>query len=332
MRWRRLLLKARELFLFRMKIFNRINSKDLALFAWYGGLAALAAYVLLWWQFWTDLPSHGEMFASYKSILEGTYDVPYQYRYLAFLLPELIRRITGLSLQTSEAINRALWLWACALAFHVYLRRWFGRSGAIIGVLGFFGAAPLVILQTSFAPSDIPTVFFQILAFIALRNRRYVHLLWIAPIGIMFRETMLYVFPVWVVMFLFEKDRRAQLPYIIGATLITLIVYGGIRFYFGFRFYDIDTLPQNLQDSRSFIRPLVLFGIFWIIAWINFKTAPAFLKYASVLVPLVIVAVFLYGYAKDMRLWLPLIPVIFPLGLRFIFSENDLPSAIQNQL
>lgn len=314
-----------------MKIFNKVNSQDIALFVWYGGLAALAAYVLLWWQFWTDLPSHGEMFASYKSILEGTYDIPHQYRYVAFLLPELIRRLTGLSLQTSEAINRALWLWACALAFHVYLRHWFGRNGAIIGVLGFFGAVPLVILQTSFAPTDIPTVFFQILAFIALRNRRYAHLLWIAPVGILFRETILYVFPVWVVMFLFEKDKRAQLPYLIGAIFITLIVYGSIRIYFGFRFYDSYLLPQNLKDSRSFIRPVLLFGILGILAWLNFKTAPVFLKYASALVPLVVVAVFLYGFAKDMRLWLPLIPVIFPLGLRHIIPESDPSSGISQQ-
>lgn len=311
-------------------LLNKIDRRDVALFIWYGVLAALAAYVLLWWQFWTDLPSHGEMFASYKSILEGTYDVPHQYRYVAYLLPDLIRRITGFSLQTSEAIHRALWLWACALAFHVYLKHWFGRHGAIIGVLGFFGVVPLVILQTSFAPSDIPTVFFQILAFIALRNKRYVHLLWIAPVGILFRETMLYVFPVWAVMFLFEKDERAQLPYLIGAIVITLVVYGGIRFYFGFRFYDSYLLPQNLMDSRSFIRPILLFGIMGVLAWLNFKSAPAFLRYAAVLVPLVIVAIFLYGFAKDMRLWLPLVPVIFPLGLRFILSEND-PSPVQNQ-
>jgi hypothetical protein len=305
---------------------SKFNKRETILFIWYGVLAALAAYVLLWWQFWTDLPSHGEMFASYKSILEGTYDVPHQYRYIAFLLPEIIRRVSGYSLQTSEAINRALWLWAFALAFHVYLRYWLGRNGAIIGVLGFFGVAPLVILQTSFAPSDIPTVFFQVLAFIALRNRSYAHLLWIAPIGILFRETMLYIFPVWLVMFLFEKDKRSQLPYLIGTIVITLIVYGSVRFYFGFRFYDSYLLPQNLNDSRSFIRPLLLFGILGILAWVNFKTAPVFLKYATILVPLVALAVFLYGYAKDMRLWFPLIPVVFPLGLRSILLESDTSS------
>ena len=312
-------------------LFNKIDRRDIALFIWYGVLAALAAYVLLWWQFWTDLPSHGEMFTSYNSILAGTYDPPYQYRYVAYLLPDLIRRVTRLSLQTSEAINRAIGLWACALAFHAYLKHWFGRHGAIIGVLGFFGSVPLFIVQTSFAPTDIPTLFFLILALIALCNRQYIHLLWIVPAGMLFRETIVFVYSVWGVAFLFEKDKRTQLPYLIGSLIITVVVFAGVRLYFGFHPYSSYALPDNLKDSRAFIRPLLLFGIFWITAWINFKTAPTFLKYASVLVPLVGMAVFLYGYSKDSRLWLPLVPVLIPLGLRFILSENDPPPVIQNQ-
>ncbi len=304
-----------------MKMFNRISKRDLALLAWYGGLAALAAYVLLWWQFWTDLPSHGEMFASYKSILAGTYDPPFQYRYVGYLLPDLIRRITGYSLQTSEAINRALWLWACAIAFHAYLKYWFGRTGAIIGVLGFFGAVPLFLVQTSFAPTDIPTLFFLILALIALRNRLYVHMLWIVPAGMLFRETIVFVYSVWGVMFIFEKDKRQQFSYFIGSLVITLVVFAGVRLYFGFHPYSSYALPENLKDSRAFIRPLLLFGIFWAVAWFKYKTAPVFLKYASVLIPLVGIAVFFYGYSKDSRLWLPLVPALFPLGLQFILAE-----------
>jgi len=309
-----------------MTLFNKINGRDLALYAWYGGLAALTAYVLLWWQFWIDLPPHGEMFTSFASILAGTYDPPFQYRYLAYLLPDLIRRITGYSLQTSEAIHRAVWLWACALAFHVYLKHWFGRNGAIIGVLGFFGSASLFVLQTSFMPADVPTVFFQMLALVALSQRRYVHLSWIVPLGILFRETAIYVFAVWGVMFLFEKDKRAQLPYFIGTLFLTALVYVGLRVYFGVLGFSPNVFDINLKESRAFFRPILLFGIFRIIAWINFKTAPAFLKYTSVLVPVVIVANFLFGFAKDGRLWLPLVPVLIPLGLRFILSESDTPA------
>lgn len=309
-----------------MKMFNRISKRDLALLAWYGGLAALAAYVLLWWQFWTDLPSHGEMFASYKSILAGTYDPPFQYRYVGYLLPDLIRRITGYSLQTSEAINRALWLWGCALAFHAYLDQWFERTGAIIGVLGFFGASSLFVLQTSFMPTDVPTVFFQMLALVALSRRRYIHLLWIVPLGMLFRETVIYVFAVWGVIFFFEKDRRAQLPYFIGTLFLTSLVYVGLRMYFGVLGFSPNVLDINLKESRAFFRPALLFGIFWITAWINFKNAPAFLRYTAILVPVVIVANFLFGFAKDGRLWLPLVPVLIPLGLRFILPESDSPA------
>ncbi len=294
---------------------GRFKAADLFLYAWYGALAALVAYVLLTWQFSIDQPYHGAMFYTYGQILAGQEPAPFRYRYVAYLLPELIRLGTGLSLQTAEALNRVFWLWASALALHAYLSVWFKRTGVVVAVLALFGMASLIVLQTSFEPSDLPTFFCLLLALIALQRRQYVWLWLILPIGLLFRETIAFFFAVWAVYFVFEPDKRRQVPFLIGALILTAAVFIGLRLYFGFQTYAAYTLPQNLADDRWPVRVVLLYSIFLILPWITFKTAPRFLKYTAVLVPVVFGLNLFFALAKDSRLWLPLVPVLIPLGL-----------------
>lgn len=301
---------------------TRINFRDALLFIWYGALAALSAYVLLWWQFFTDQPFHSEMFYTYNSILAGTEPAPFQYRYVAYLLPEIIHRVTGYSLQTSEAFHRVFWLWMSALALHAYLSHWFNRSGAIIGALGFLATASLFVVQTSFAPSDLPAFCFLLLSLLALQRRNYGWLLFTVPVGMLFRETIVFVFVVWGVYFCFERDQRVQIPYLTGSVVLAALVFVGLRLYFGFRTYDPYVLPKNLADIRGPLRVALLFNVFLIIPFFTLKTAPRFLRYTAALVPVVSILNVLFALAKDSRLWLPLVPSLIPLGLIYLVSDT----------
>lgn len=306
-----------------MKTFiAKLNFRDLMVFGWYGGLAALVAYVLLWWQFFADQPFHSGMFFTYNNILAGQEEAPYQYRYFAYLLPVFIKWLSGYSLQTAEAINRVIWLWASALALHLYLTRWFERKETIIGTLAFLSAGSLFVVQTSFAPSDLPTFFFLLLGLIALQRRAYRWLLLTVPTGMLFRETSIFIFLVWAIFFIYEPDKRKQLPYIIGAILLAAMVFISLRVYFGFKAYDPYTLPKNLSDKRVALRLMLLFNVFWIAPWLAFRSAPRFMKYTAVLVPVVFVVNMLFTLAKDSRLWLPLVPALIPLGLIYLLDSK----------
>lgn len=304
--------------------FGKISLADWALYVWYGAMAALVAYVLLTWQFSVDQPYQGAMFYTYGQVLAGKEPPPFRYRYVAYLLPELIRLATGRSLQVAEALNRFVWLWASAVVFHVYLLTWFKRTGAIVGVLGLFGMAGLLVVQTSFEPSDLPTFCFLLLSLLALQRRQYALLLLWAPLAMFFRETIVFFFVVWGVYFVFEPDKRQQLPYLIGALGLAGLVFVGLRLYFGYESYDAFTLPVNLRDDRWPVRVVLLFNIFLVLPWITFKQAPRFMQYLVALVPVVFILNLLFALAKDSRLWLPLIPVLLPLGLLALLPDQVL--------
>jgi len=305
---------------------GRFKVIDLFVYAWYAALAALIAYVLLVWQFSFDQPYQGAMFYTYGQVLAGKEPPPFRYRYVAYLLPELIRLATGRSLQVAEAFNRTFWLWASAVAFHAYLLTWFKRTGAIVAVLGLFSLASLLVLQTSFAPSDLPVFCFLLLSLLALQRRRYEWLLLLGPVGMLFRETSIFVFVVWAVYFVFEPDRRRQLPYLIGALILTGLVFVGLRLYFGYETYEAYSLPVNLSDDRWPVRVLLIFNVFLIVPWFTFKTAPRLMKYSVILVPVVFSLNLLFALAKDARLWLPLIPILIPLGLLGLLPDEVLPA------
>jgi hypothetical protein len=288
---------------------------DWLLWLWYGSLAALTAYVLLTWQFAFDQPYHGGMFYSYSHVLTNEEGAPFVYRYVAYLLPDLLHRASGYSLQTAEAISRAFWFWISALALHAYVTPWLKRTGAIIAVLAFFSIASLLVLQISFEPSDPPAFCFLLLSLVALQRRRYGWLLLTLPVGLLFRETTLFFFTVWGVYFLFEPDRRRQLPYLLGALALCAGVYLGLRLILGFQTYHPYTLPANLRDRRWLVRVTLLFGVFLVLPWLTFRRAPRFLQYTVVLAPVVFALNLLFALAKDSRLWLPLVPVLIPLGL-----------------
>jgi hypothetical protein len=312
----------------------RLKPADVFLYIWYGALAALVAYVLLTWQFSLEQPYQGAMFYTYGQILAGKQPAPFKYRYFAYLLPEIIRLVTGKSLQLAEAFNRAFWLWASAVALHAYVSYWFKRTGAIVATLALFGIASLIVVQTSFEPTDLPTFCLLILSLLALQRRRYQWLLLFIPFGLLFRETMLFFFPVWGLYFLFESDKRLQLPYLLGALGLAAVVFFGLRWYFGFESYNPYTLPRNLGDDRWPVRVLLLFNVFLIIPWFTFKNAPRLMKYSAVLVPIVFALNLLFAFAKDARLWLPLVPILVPLGLLGLLPNevisNQSPTPVVN--
>ena len=73
---------------------------------------------------------------------------------------------------------------------------------------------------------------------------------------------------------------------------------------------------------RTALRAGLIFGAFWVFAIAGFRRAPAFAKRVAFIVPLYLCAIILWGVWGEVRLLMPLYPVVIPLALSFVFRDS----------
>jgi len=66
-----------------------------------------------------------------------------QSRFFQYLLPELLHRLTRISIPSSYAFLRFVFVFAAFLAFHQFLRKWFSTATSFAGVLFLAASIPL---------------------------------------------------------------------------------------------------------------------------------------------------------------------------------------------
>jgi hypothetical protein len=110
--------------------------------------------------------------------------------------------------------------------------------------------------------------------------------------------------------------------------LISMAIYLALPYYFGPRPNYVDTiqLANNLNPPviRKWLGRLIAFvGPLLIAGLIGFKSKPLFLRRSMGFVIVYMIVNFVVGKYQETRLFLPILPVIIPLGLATIFPAHD---------
>jgi hypothetical protein len=63
-------------------------------------------------------------------------------------------------------------------------------------------------------------------------------------------------------------------------------------------------------------------GGFWLFAVLGFRFAPRLVRQAALIVPLYLVVIAIWGVWNEVRLLMPLYPVLIPLGMSFIWRPS----------
>ena len=306
---------------------NRLTIQAVGLFLLYLGLGFASA------ELWVRIVTYGLRFQApgsvpplhswHQEMISGTAPAPNQYRPLTPWLAEFVWRLSGQGdLYLSYFLLRALFTGLALWVFDRYLRVWFAPGAAAGGALALAVVIPFTYYSV-IQESDPLNLLIFVAAFWALAVGRD---LWLVPLllaGTLNRETtamlpVVYLLARWGQ----EPPRR-----VIGRAALFAacwgVVYGAIWLGYGNRAYytDVVMLEANLRSLLPTTFALLFLGVMWFLPWFARQQAPLLLRRSLWLVPLFVALQYVVAVVQEVRLFLPLTPILIPLSWWVLFPE-----------
>jgi hypothetical protein len=264
--------------------------------------------------------------AWHESMINFRSGAPNAYRVLPAFAAEATHRILGISAPYAYGINGCIFIFLAMCVFHFFLKKWFSTEITLVGILFVFAALPLtygLIAQ----PSDTFSLFIWAVGLMLIRDRKDIWLIPVILIGTLNRETTVFLILAY---FLFRLDEDAKgrlIGYSAVYFLCWLAVYEGLRLWIGPRDYYTDywQYGHNIgQWYYSLAFPALLFGVFWLLALMDWKSKPKFLTRSALIIPPFIVLHLFMANLMESRLFDVLFLIIVPLALFSLFKEKYL--------
>ena len=266
----------------------------------------------------------------HRSILNHTARDPDRYRWLAAAIVEPPVRLLAPSMGFEPAFDRVslvfyffaiagmLWsLFAC-------LRLWFPDDAALIAALIAACTLRITMRQHDYAPYSFLEPTFVALALIAIVRRKDVWFGILVALASFNRETAVFL----VLLYLVTSDwsRQAWIKTAIYGA-IWAAIFLGVRYMSGegARYWSAALIFRtNLAQPQLAVANLaMLLGVFWILAPLGWRHAPPIVRKATLIVPAYLVTIAVWGIWWEVRLLMPLYPIIFALALSFLYAKRD---------
>jgi hypothetical protein len=276
---------------------------------------------------------------SMQQTLRSEYEPPYQYRVLkpaiCAALDKVLSAVMSDQTERYKLIFKFLLLvmfYFLFLYFYKFLRIFYSNSTAIIGLLLLQTALPLTITDNCWEEGDVVNLFFYILAFYFMFKQKDYFIPLIIAIGTTNREQAVFML-VFYAAYLYEQKRLftlKSLAIIVSSVIIFLLVYFGLRMYFGYmpNLYIGKRVPlANLSHWYSILRLWVeQVFIFVIVCIIVYKKSSLFFRLSLLcLIPFTILY-FFYGIMGELAKYLPAFLILITMSLQIIKGEYTLNS------
>lgn len=273
----------------------------------------------------------------HQRVLAHTATAPDRYRFLTPVLVEGPVRILQRAMSREDAFDRVYAVFyvvamvAMVWSLFAYLRVWFSDEQALIGVLIVTSTLRITIRQHDYAPSSyLEPTFFALALLLILKDRR-VLLGLLVTLASFNRETGVFL----VMLFVATNARtRRTLMTALVYTAIWGAVFLGVRYVAGEgeRYWEIGRVWQtNLSQPGLTIYNLTAFlGVVWILAVAGLGRAPTFVRRSAVVIPVYVGVVAVWGIWWEVRLLMPILPLVLPLALSYLFEplrDPDLSGA-----
>ncbi len=328
-----------------------LSLREIGLAAVWLGLGALNAVV------WARLADLGHLPKWHLEMIGGSALAPNQYRPLTPWLAEGLRHaIPGGGVQTAYLILRGLVTALALICFDRYLRVWFAPAAAAAGALCLGAILPFTYLHVV-QESDPLNLLVFVLAYWALARDRDPLLLPLVLVGTLNRETTAMIPALYLLARSGTRPplhfgrggacppeagelspvpgRAGEAPPLEAAWRTAALaagwaaVYGAMLLGYGVRSYYCEplTLGLNLSSWAPTVYVFLLFGPMWVLAAIAARRGPLLLRRAIWLLPPYVILHYVVALAWEVRLFLPLAPLIIPLAWWVLFPEARLPAA-----
>ncbi|MEW6040113.1 MAG: hypothetical protein AB1633_01150, partial [Elusimicrobiota bacterium] len=267
-----------------------------------------------------DRPFHKNRVELHRQVIANQAPSPIQYRIFVYYIAEGLIRL-GLKFEEAYWLIRVVFVFLSALLFHLFMKKWFEDTLCLCGTLFMFAVLPLTYWGYYMQPTDSVNLFFFIIAYWLIREKKD---LLLSPL--LFAATFNREAPVILpLVFLFYRYDELPLKELLIKFFVYCfsagIVYFGLPKIFGIHdaYEEVFVLWRNLRNYRAFLYPALLFSVFLFLPWKEFAARPKFLRRAALLIPFFLLMHYLITLPMETRLFLPLFPIVIPLGLMTLF-------------
>jgi len=287
-------------------------------------------------------PNLWRVIAFHNGILRGTVLSPDRYRILMPFLIRILLRILYFITSYRKAfflsyfILHFIFTFLCLLILYIFFKQWFSKEYSLIGTLFITGTMPITFKFSMVAIWSLMEVFFFTLGLLLTYKKQYLVLALIILLAALNRETGLFI----VLAFLFANldlraifkketmiDRKVVMLFMFYFFL-WLVVFIGLRYFRGMAPHIFTIRRIWVRNCAHFLTALkynILFlGFFWIFVILGFKKAPAFIKRASIVAPLYVLTLLIFGNWYEVRTLMTLYPILIPLGLSYFCPKTNI--------
>lgn len=269
----------------------------------------------------------------HRSIFNHTATEPDRYRLLAPLVVEGAIRILLPSSPFDAAFDRVYAVFyltamtAMLWAIFAYVRVWFSDEQALIAVLLVASTLRITIRQHNYAPASYLEPTFVALALLLILRDRRVLLGCLIAIATLNRETAIFI----VLLFAATQPltgRNVKTSLVYAAIWATVFV--GVRYLLGpgERYWELERIWRtNISQPGLTLYNLTAFlGVMWIFAIAGVGRAPGFVRRTALVIPAYFAVVAVWGIWWEVRLLLPMLPIVLTLSLSYLF--DPVPQAV----
>jgi hypothetical protein len=293
---------------------------------------AASAVTALDYSFFVGDPTLVARRSIHQGVLAHTATAPDRYRLLAPVIVEGPVRVLQQWMPRDVAFDRvyAVFYLAAMAALlwsqFAYLRIWFSDEQALIGVLLLASTLRITIRQHDYAPfSYLEPTFFAVGLLLILDKRR-VWLGLLIALATFNRETAIFL----VLLFAATQSlTRRTIQTTVIYLAIWAVVFVGVRLYGGEaeRYWELGRIWRTniSQPGLTLYNVTAFLGIIWVLAIAGFSRAPEFVRRAALVIPAYAVVVAVWGLWWEVRLLMPLLPLVLPLALSALFQPAPMP-------
>lgn len=265
----------------------------------------------------------------HRGIMNQTARTPDRYRWLAAAIVEGPVRALEPLMSRERAFDRVSTMFYLAAlvamlwTLFAYLRLWFPDEAALIAMLAAACTLRITMRQHDYAPYSYLEPTFVALGLIAMVRRRYLWLAGLIAIASFNRETAVFLVLLHLVTSDFSRRamaRTAAYGAIWALISILLRVVGGEAE----RYWTVQLVFQTnmSQPALALFNIGLLLGAFWIFACLGWRRAPLFVRRSALVIPAYAITVAVWGIWWEVRLLMPLYPVLFSLALSYLYEPH----------
>jgi hypothetical protein len=299
-------------------------------------LILVSTSMMVWYMHFReiDIPKKIPRMELHSQIVDRTAPSPYRYRVLVPYVAEGMTRVFGPALGSDRAFVLAYGLVEAAsiialiLILYGLCAQFFAPLPSLVGALIANLSLVVALRDHYFQPWSLVNAVSFALAALLLFRRRTIAFLLLVALSSFNRETSA-LLPVLYLATAAERKHisRHVLVFVLacavwsaGYLLVRFVQGGAPHIYQVSEIFEKNLAAKNLGYLA--LNLILFLGFVWLFAARGLRRSPPFIKRLALFIPLYLPFVFVFGVWKEVRLLMPLYPVLIPAALSWLFPRK----------